>query len=89
MTSYRLKETRCPWCEYRIDGATDLADERGPEPGDLSICIACASLLKFDQDLTPQKVSEDERRQIMKDDPELAEIADHLQSITRSINRRG
>lgn len=63
-------------------------DERSPEPGDLSICIMCASLLQFDQDLIPQKVSENERRQILLKQPDLVETLDKIQQTIRSLDRR-
>lgn len=63
-------------------------NERSPEPGDLSICIMCASLLQFDQGLIPQKVTEDERRKILLAQPDLVETLDKIQRRVRSLDRR-
>jgi hypothetical protein len=85
----RLTETWCPWCEHRLDAATGTDDEpHSPEPGDLSICIMCASILMFDQELIPQKISEDERRQILLEQPDLVEALDRAQRIVRLVDRR-
>lgn len=85
----RLTETRCPWCEHRLDAATGTDDEpHRPEPGDLSVCIMCASILMFDQELIPQKISEDERKLILLAQPDLVETLDRAQRSVRSIDRR-
>ncbi len=51
----RTPECRCPWCGYIIDGAM-AADPKRPDavptPGSISICISCAQILVFTDDLT-------------------------------------
>jgi hypothetical protein len=89
MTAYWLdKRVPCPWCEYTLDGASDMEGKRSPKPGDLCICINCASLLMFDQGLIPQKISEDERRKILLAQPDLVETLAKLQWAVRSLDRR-
>lgn len=46
---------RCPWCGHRIDAAMagDPAEpDVTPKPGDVSVCISCAQMLVFTDNLT-------------------------------------
>lgn len=86
--TYRLQKAQCPWCEHRLDAAIRTDGEEGsPKPGDLTVCLACASLLMFDQGLIPQKVSEDERRKILLEQPDLVETLASAERAARSFNR--
>lgn len=38
----------CPCCFGVLSAATCLTDEVRPEPGDYTVCIYCASVLRFD-----------------------------------------
>lgn len=41
-------ETRwCPKCFQMLDAITALLDEVKPVPGDFTVCIGCASVLRF------------------------------------------
>jgi transcriptional regulator with XRE-family HTH domain len=89
--TYRLQKAQCPWCEHPLDAATSVPadrEERNPEPGDLTVCLECASLLMFDQGLIPQKVSEDERRKILLEQPDLVKTIASAERAARSIDRR-
>jgi hypothetical protein len=45
----RTPITLCPLCGHTIDAATSLASpEAWPEPGDWTVCFACAGVLMFD-----------------------------------------
>jgi hypothetical protein len=37
----------CPVCFYRLDACTSLLDEIVPGPGDFTVCLGCASVLRF------------------------------------------
>ena len=37
----------CPSCFQRLDAVTSMLDEHKPEPGDFSVCINCASVLRL------------------------------------------
>lgn len=43
-------ESHCPCCDYKLDTTSSL-DGVTPKPGDLSVCISCASLLVFEDGL--------------------------------------
>ncbi len=44
----RVIESACPKCNAKLDGATHVYGEGGPEPGDLSVCMYCSAALVFD-----------------------------------------
>lgn len=47
-----LEEDRCPKCGCLINASTGIEDENQmPSKGDISICIECASILEFDENL--------------------------------------
>jgi hypothetical protein len=51
MEEYKLKNS-CPYCGYFSDRAATFEKEtRQPEIGDRSICIKCAKLSEFDENL--------------------------------------
>lgn len=48
-------ECRCPWCGHQLDAAmaADPAKpDAAPKPGDASVCISCAQVLVFTDELT-------------------------------------
>lgn len=47
----------CPVCLQAVDAATDMAGDARPNPGDLTICAYCASVLEFDDELRPHQAS--------------------------------
>jgi len=47
MGSHKTDNDRCPGCGYAVDRAGNVDGERGPEPGDLSVCMKCALPLVF------------------------------------------
>jgi hypothetical protein len=49
-----VKATACPKCGRKLDVATCTYDEAlVPKPGDFSVCIGCAEVLRFDHELEP------------------------------------
>ncbi len=51
----RTPVCRCPWCHHELDAAiaADPAEpDVAPSPGDVSVCISCAQILVFAEDLT-------------------------------------
>ena len=45
--------SNCPVCDAVLDSVTDITNknERGPRPGDYSICFYCGTILQFDDKL--------------------------------------
>lgn len=50
----KIKESKCPVCNAGLNAAEAASEEfkdMRPEPGDLSVCTYCATILIFDEDL--------------------------------------
>jgi len=43
----RVAPRFCPKCFYLLDAATSLLGEVQPMPGDFTVCIGCACVLRF------------------------------------------
>ena len=37
----------CPSCFHILDAVSSMTGKEGPQPGDFSICLCCASVLRF------------------------------------------
>jgi hypothetical protein len=68
--TWALPEGKCPHCGHRLDSASHMTERVKPRPGDLTICMACASVLRFDGALTVRQVSDEQLRRIRKQEPE-------------------
>ncbi|NIT58395.1 MAG: hypothetical protein GWN00_19865 [Aliifodinibius sp.] len=42
---------QCPSCKAVVDGYTSVNCEGTPEPGDITICVYCNSILQFDSNM--------------------------------------
>jgi hypothetical protein len=49
------KSSPCPECKYAIDAATAAFSHARPKPGDVTVCLNCAAILEFADDLTVQR----------------------------------
>lgn len=49
--SHKTPKDACPVCEYEVDRASGVNTDTPPQEGDLSICLRCAAVLVFDEDL--------------------------------------
>jgi len=71
MRTLRTPETKCPKCGAILDAAsTPQLDS--PQPEDLTICLYCSALLKFNRQLQPVALGEIELAQMLAKDPGLA-----------------
>lgn len=67
----RVPEAICPACGARRDAATlatDIEADDMPEPGNLSVCVACSSFLRFTDDLQLALLSPAELRALSAED---------------------
>lgn len=53
MKSFQIRNAMCLLCGYHTTHASDAAGrgDRGPRPGDLSVCLSCGALMEFDADM--------------------------------------
>lgn len=47
----RIVPSFCPQCFHLLDAATNMTSRDKPEPGDYTVCINCASVLRFGPDM--------------------------------------
>lgn len=64
------RQVPCPYCGHGLDGYTGITGDATPEPGDASLCVYCAGLLVFAEDLTPREPTEAELPELLES-PEL------------------
>lgn len=52
----------CPKCGKELDGVTQVQEgkETLPVPGDVSVCLYCFTMLRFDDDIKSQILTPDE-----------------------------
>ena len=76
--------SRCPFCGHKLDAAM-AGDPKYPDvipkPGDVSVCISCASVLVFADDLTV--------RAPMPGEIEMTPALRRAQDAVRALDRRG
>lgn len=54
-----MENDTCPHCGKHIDQASCYADgDQKPSPGDLSVCIGCAEISKYGDDMGLEKFPE-------------------------------
>lgn len=87
-TTTRLPTATCPYCNNRLSAATHATEAVSPKPGDLSVCIHCASVLVFDALLRPSKPAPEQLDAAFKLDKPFAELVRKHQQIVRGLDSR-
>lgn len=65
---YMKRASLCPRCGHTLTGAMETTPAGGaPEPGDTSVCISCASVLVYKDDLTLRPATAEELVEIFAD----------------------
>lgn len=54
----------CPQCGAPNDMATSWGGDDSPEPGDVSLCVGCGTVLVFNDDMSSRKPTPDEEVEI-------------------------
>lgn len=85
----RLPPFPCPHCGTVHDAASDARQKAPPpKPGDLTLCIACAGVAQFTNDMKLRVMSQDEWDAYCAEHPQvLVEIRRHQQAIRRAQRR--
>ena len=79
-----LPESSCPNCNRKMDRATGIRDRDDvPEPGSISICICCAAINEYDDDLRLRLLPEDELKEISIQHPKTYQILMKAQRIVK------
>jgi hypothetical protein len=59
----------CPRCGYEFTAATPLTGMEAPKHGDFSVCIKCASILRYGRSLEMSLPSNENIKDLMVTDP--------------------
>lgn len=87
-TTEHNHESHCPWCDYLFQASSHMTDDTAvPGPGDLTICINCASVLRYDDNGLPVKIPDAELHRIMEQAPELAANIRKMQHAVKELDR--
>lgn len=63
----KLPDALCPFCGYRANAAAQVncPDKKMlPRPGDLTLCLCCAEVSIFRDDLRPRKIMPEEMAEL-------------------------
>lgn len=83
LATTRLPSASCPNCRRKLDAVTgaafaDAGERRPPpprpEPGDVTMCAYCGTILAFDAELIPRAVSREEKLRILAENPDAREM---------------
>ena len=70
----------CPWCEAPLDSAAGPEDQ--PEPGDVSVCVECASPVVFDENLRLRQLRQAELNAL---DPDVRQTIEAMMFACRTL----
>jgi hypothetical protein len=59
MKDYPIPTCFCLKCGHTFDRSSNLTGKGKPDPGDLTLCIGCGSLLKFNADMSVRLIDEE------------------------------
>lgn len=75
---------RCPLCNYQLDGASGIDHNDVPDPGDLGVCISCASPLVYTDTLALRVMTRKELDELHPDNKRQINMA---MKAVRATNR--
>lgn len=76
-------DNACPVCGARLDAATAVRQDARPDPGDVSVCAYCASVLRFDRELYLYAPAKEEVRDLLAGVPGLRQAQDAARQIIK------
>lgn len=87
MKPHKVNENAtCPHCGHRLDLATGIDHTLMPRPGDVSICIECASILIFDDAMMPREPTVDEWKELKETNQEAFIISQQVKQQRAELN---
>jgi hypothetical protein len=51
MVDIQVPESVCPFCFILLDTVNNTDGGTAPDPGDFTVCLGCASVMRFDENL--------------------------------------
>lgn len=86
--STEIPESYCKLCNTTFLTATNFEDKM-PLPGDISICIKCGNIGKYDADMGIVELTPEEMLDIKNDKESWAEISKYVASVTALQGNEG
>lgn len=71
--------SQCPKCGCRLDAATHPTEDVASTPGDISVCLRCQEILRFDDSLVLRQPSRTELDEIIREQPEIRSLVFRMQ----------
>lgn len=72
MTEHTVPDSHCPVCGYHADRASNCDGfDASPQPGDLSVCVACGAMLTFTPELALAELTDDQKAALLPVEREL------------------
>lgn len=87
MKTSKVPKSYCWRCHQKLDGATNVAGNRMPRQGDLSVCKYCYAIAIYRPDLTLRKLTEIESQQLLENKDlsrKLYEITNYLRELNQT-----
>lgn len=85
MEIVKLEKDKCPICGKELDSATSAHGNDRPSPGDISICIYCATILRFDENL---KLGEFPQEELIALPREVLTTINHIKNTILTLNKK-
>ena len=81
----RITATFCPSCGHYLDSVACATDPNitQPTPGDFTLCMNCATILKFADDLRPQEIAAQDLSELNEQD---LQILQHARTALITLN---
>ena len=81
----RLPAQSCPTCWHCLDAALsyDSADTHRPKRGDVSVCIACGTILVYSRKLVVERMTFEDLTALHVSDPDTVRDLSRLQDAIR------
>lgn len=84
---HETPEQKCLACQHPLNRASSMVNDDAPVPGDVTLCIKCAHVMVFDENLKLREPREDEEVDIFTN-REMQAIRDAIMSVEATDQRR-
>lgn len=80
----KTKLSHCLACGHPLNGASRVDGDNDPIPGSISICIRCANIAVFDDDLNLRHLTQEEKY-AFENAPEIVAVQNTILKIQKQI----
>jgi hypothetical protein len=82
MLTTQIERDACPFCGHQLDAVTAGPEnpDATPLPGDLTVCIQCAGLLVFDDQMKVRPPTSEEQAEMLAD-PQVIRLVEAITGI--------